>query len=428
MDNNKDDQDKKNNNINHNEDSAQAVSDDELLSKLLDAEEYEEEDSDDEPVQAIKKNKSFKLRELSGVLFAALFITFVILLVYMKYSNNCGLLGDTIEGLTGNYLCEGKKIEQTEVDEKNSALTQQQQQDTALNTQGTDSGLQEKLLDKDGVEIIEDPFAEVEKKEQESAAQDIKPDVQESLTEQQQQDLAATFDKQPDSLAVQPPPPPKPVYETPALLISETKLKITNRQPVRIKSLGFKDGQEFKKSDILVTFDCKQIEYDLDIQKEILKERQASLDNLQKLKKLKSTSEYSVVKAESELGQTQKLIAKYEDQMSDCVIKADYSGKVVITSATEGEFLFAGKEIMTVVNNEDLLIKAYIPVDWLDWLQVGTLFKFCIDQNCYDGVVNRVGAEVDAISQTLDVFGRLQSENNDKLIPGLSGQITFDKP
>ncbi len=430
MDKNTDDQDKKNNNSDETA-SEKNVSDDELLSKLLNSEDYEE-DSDTEKNQANKKIKAFEFKEILGILSATIFITFVILLVYMKYSHNCGLLGGTLERLIGNHICKAKVDEQvvdlqpTQNEQINQTIESKKQDEVADNDNG-------KLIDKDGIEIIDNPFADIEQKEQNSgtkgdlSAININSDSQNVLSEQQKKDLASTFDKSKDGLAVQ--APPEPVYETPGLIISETKMKITNRQPVRIKSLGFKDGQEFSKGDILVIFDCKQIELDLDIQKEILKDRQASFDNLQKLKKLKSTSDYSVVKAESELGQTKKIISKYEDQLSDCVIKSDYAGKVVVTSATEGEFLFAGKEIMTVINNEDLLVKAYVPVDWLDWLKIGSTFKLCIGADCFDGVVNRIGAEVDAISQTLDVFGKIPAENNNnKLIPGLSGQITFDKP
>lgn len=424
------------------------TSDDELLSKLLDSSLEDEEAQVKTKVEKrMASKKSVNLGEILRVVFALVFIVFIVLLVYMKYSNNCGLLGSSVESLVGGYLCpseaqdatvsaqqqiqlptpkeQAKTVEQT----KEESIDDNQAGDEKINDETTSANQEaEKITDSNGVELIDDPFADTEKL-QKSKSESTPEQVEQNnpLTDQQQKDLAATFDGQTaaDGTPIQ---PPKPVYETPALLISENKQKITNRQPVRIKSIGYKDGQEFQKGDILVTFDCKQIEYDLDIQKEILKDKQASLENLQKLRKLKSTSEYSVVKAESEFGQTQKIIAKLEDQLSDCVIKAEYSGKVIATSATEGEFLFAGKEIMSVNNSEDLLVKAYVPVDWIDWLQIGTTFKLCIGTECYNGVVNRIGAEVDAISQTLDVFGRIPVEGNDKLIPGLSGQITFDKP
>ncbi|MBP9721580.1 MAG: HlyD family efflux transporter periplasmic adaptor subunit [Gammaproteobacteria bacterium] len=226
-----------------------------------------------------------------------------------------------------------------------------------------------------------------------------------------------------------PPPLPPPIYETPALLIANNKLTITSLRAAKIKSLPYTDGQYFAKDDVLVILDCKELEFDLALQQAVAKDKAANLENLKKLQNLKSTSEYSVTEAESQLDQTNKLIEKLQYQITTCVIKSNYAGKVISTNVTEGEFVSAGQAVMTVNNTQDLVIKAYVPAAWLTWLQIGTTFKLCFNKECHRGVVNRIGAEVDATSQTVDVFGKLTEINIDpnKLIAGLSGEITFDK-
>lgn len=229
---------------------------------------------------------------------------------------------------------------------------------------------------------------------------------------------------------VQPPPPPK--YETPALIVSDNKMIITGPGPFRIKSIGYRAGQSFKKGDILVTFICKDIEQDIAIQKEVLKQKKSIFDNIQKLAKLNATSENSLVQAEADVEQVVKTIEKLEYQISNqCIVKADYSGKVISLTATEMQFVSIGQELMTINNSEALLIKAYIPVTWLEWLKVGSKFKFCYDaSNCYEAALIRTGAEVDPASQTIDVFGKLitATAGDDKFVSGLSGQIEFSKP
>ncbi len=222
---------------------------------------------------------------------------------------------------------------------------------------------------------------------------------------------------------------PAEVYETPALLVANNKLRITSLKSSVVKGLPFKDGQNFAKDDILVTFDCKELELDYAMQKAVVKERKARVDNLKKLQKLNSASEYSLVEAESLYEQASKYAEKMEYQIANCVIKANYAGKVISTQVTEDEYATAGQDVMTVTNNEDLLVKAYIQAGWLQWLKLGNKFKFCFSEtnDCFQGAVVRIGAEVDPTSQTIDIFGKLIDAKPEKLIPGLSAQVTFEK-
>ena len=64
-------------------------------------------------------------------------------------------------------------------------------------------------------------------------------------------------------------------------------------------------------------FFCKEFEQELGIQKEILKQRQANLDNLKILEKLNATNTYAIVQSESEVAQTKKTIEKIEFQISN---------------------------------------------------------------------------------------------------------------
>lgn len=401
--------------------------------EYYDDEEGEYDDSSDHEYQQETKKFSFVAPVIAGS-----FMIFVFVLVYMKYSDNCGLLGSTVENAVGKYLCRdealllGDSADQSSTSgqvirkEVKDPFTQKVDAETSNQAGTSDETSDETSTDTPSLTTDSDqPTSSDPNGSGISLGDDDSTRGSEAGLDRARAGLSA------DGASTDGVPgeeiPPKPVYETPALLVAENRQKITNRLPARVKALGFRDGQEFKEGDILATLDCKEIELDLEIQKEIFKEKSASLENLKKLRELKSTSEYSVVKAEAEFGQSQKLIEKYENQLKDCVIKAEYDGKVISTAVTEREFLFAGKEIMTINNNKDLLVKAYVPIVWLEWLKVGTSFKLCMNMDCYQGVVTRIGAEVDAISQTLDVFGKLSEEDSVDLIAGLSGQINFEK-
>lgn len=379
--------------------------------------------------------KQTKLSEIMGVVFAVTFILTVLVIIYMKFSGNCAIFGSKVESLVGPVICKKPNEEPNEDQNNDESVTKLEDlvegapedvatQDSPLEAMAPGDQVAETNSTESVATAALTPPMNSEPESTDAQAELTSSNIS-GTTEEIAADIAPGQTS--EQVLAPPPPPPPPSYETPALLIADNKLKITSLFAGKVKSLGFKDGEKFSKDDVLVTFDCKETEYDLDIQKEILKDRTESVKNLKKLKELKSTSAYSLFKAESEVAQTQKLIEKLEYELTNCVIKADYAGKVILNSATENQYLQAGQEIMTINNNEKLLVKAYIPVAWLNWLKVGTTFNLCFEtDNCQKGVVNRLGAEVDAISQTLDVFGKLTS-TDENMIAGLSGQVTFDK-
>lgn len=410
--------------------------------------------------------QKLKLSNIFGIAISVLFILSIITLLYMKYSNNCSLLGASVQRLVGAVVCSANnQTDNSNLLDQNGQVNPSEApvdapvdapvEPTATATPEPSTELVIRVpsgrewpteapgslpdqqaaapsaSDTDTMAVRMPSGREWPTEAAITSPESIPVTVTDPITDPNAAanppTVAPIDPMNPTAAAVVQEPPPPPKYETPALLIADNKLKITSLVSAKVQSLAFKDGQEFKKDDILVTFDCKDMELDLDIQKEILKDREESLKNLNKLKELKSTSAYSLVKAASELAQTKKLIEKYENELKNCIIKADYSGKVIINRITEKEFLQAGQEIMTVNNSEQLLVKAYVPVVWLEWLKIGSSFELCFDKdNCYKGIVNRMGAEVDAISQTLDIFGKLTASDS-KLIAGLSGQVTFDK-
>lgn len=347
----------------------------------LPAESVSEQVVEQEITVTEKPSLKVQLFKLIMIILLIIFICLALTTVYMKYSGRCNLLGN----MYGNFVCRtsnSKSIFET-VKTKVDAGTQ-------------------KLTAK--VKEVETKVkAKAEKAKGKSGA------ASSSSTDSTKQDQEQS-------------------YDTPALLVANNKLTITSLKSAKVKSLPYKDGQTFAKDDILVIFDCRELELDYAIQKAVVKESTASYENLKKLQSLNSANQYSVVEAESKLEQATKLTEKMEYQLQSCVVKADYAGKVISTSVTESEYANAGQDVMTVNNNSDLIVKAYVQASWLDWLKIGSTFKLCfVDNSCIRGVVTRIGAEIDATSQTIDVFGKLSEKPTDNMVAGLSGQVTFDK-
>ncbi len=67
-----------------------------------------------------------------------------------------------------------------------------------------------------------------------------------------------------------------------------------------------------------------------------------------------------------------------------------------------------------------------VPSTWLTWLKPGAEFQFQVDETdkSYVGVVRRLGAAVDTVSQTIKVFAKFAAPTPD-ILPGMSGTAQF---
>ncbi len=87
----------------------------------------------------------------------------------------------------------------------------------------------------------------------------------------------------------------------------------------------------------------------------------------------------------------------------------------------------AGKQLFFIVAKRQPKIELIVPSTWLTWLTPGIEFGFQVDETgkSYTGVVKRIGAAVDTVSQTIKVFARFSSPTPD-ILPGMSGIARFN--
>ena len=109
-----------------------------------------------------------------------------------------------------------------------------------------------------------------------------------------------------------------------------------------------------------------------------------------------------------------------------CTIKAPFDGRVVKKLVNVHQSVAAGTELIEIVGQTDLRLRAIIPSLWLAWLQPGSPFDMRVDetQQRYAGTVETIGAAVDPGSQTIAIYGLLSGDTA-RLIPGMSGSVTF---
>ena len=193
-----------------------------------------------------------------------------------------------------------------------------------------------------------------------------------------------------------------------------------------VAKVGFKEGDAFKKGEVLVAFDCRRYEAELAAAVAQQKEMQINVDTNSFLEKRdaanKQDLEISKARAAKASAEVDSLMARIDQ----CVIEAPFDGRVAELGIKEYEMPTASRPLIRILADGELEIDLILPSNWLAWLKPGAEFKFLIDETRqnYEGVITRIGASVDTISQTIKVSARFKDPTFD-VLPGMSGSARF---
>ncbi len=195
----------------------------------------------------------------------------------------------------------------------------------------------------------------------------------------------------------------------------------------RISLMPYKEGQRFQKGAVLVAFDCARLRAEVNAAwaanraSQQIHKQSLALDAYQAIGK----TDVQVAQAKAE--QTGAEAIALEAQIRDCTIIAPFSGIVVENLSHLHENAAAGRELTKVLNDADIEVHMIAPSGWLNWLRVGSIFHFRVDEtgNTHEGHVVRLGAVVDPVSQTVRVVGVLTGKR-DSILPGMSGSGNFE--
>ena len=193
-----------------------------------------------------------------------------------------------------------------------------------------------------------------------------------------------------------------------------------------INQLKFREGERFKKADLLIAFDCS-------IQQAQLQKAQATAEGAHKafevnsrLSELQSVSTLEVDVAKAKLGEAKADIALGHAALQKCRIFAPFPGRVVSLSGREHQYMKLGDPIMEIIDDSELELKLIVPSAWLRWLKTGQAFQVHIDElgKDYPAEIKNIGASIDPISQTVPVLAFIKGKYAE-LLTGMSGKAVF---
>lgn len=186
-------------------------------------------------------------------------------------------------------------------------------------------------------------------------------------------------------------------------------------------------GSSFEQNDVLVRFDCREEEADKDIVNARLAAATAELAVKEELRRLQSASGLEVELGKAEVAMAEAQLRKIDAVLDQCVIRAPFSGSVVAKSAQTYEYVEVGQALLEILNPASLEIEAVLPSTALSWISIGQQFSLQLDETGEQitAEVDRLVSEVDPVSQTLRIFGKIHNEAQG-LLPGMSGRLVFE--
>lgn len=202
---------------------------------------------------------------------------------------------------------------------------------------------------------------------------------------------------------------------------------IASEIAANISSLPLKDGAAFNKGDLLVQFDCSIIESQLRKAEAVAESARSTLNVNKRLSELNALSSLELVQSGSKAKEAEADLIVMKVTASKCSIKAPFDGRVVKLQADPYQYVTPGKPLIDIVDTSRLEVKMLVPSRLLAWLKTGTSFSVQIEEmggRSYPAHVVRVGAKIDALSQTAVIAGEIDGRQIE-LLPGMSGWATF---
>lgn len=217
-------------------------------------------------------------------------------------------------------------------------------------------------------------------------------------------------------------------YSARGMIISEYSPVLSSQISEKIEEMPFKEGDLFKKDDILIKFDQTLLKAQ---QEKTISQLQAALIILENKKQLESLNSIGILdvklaQAEVRKREAEKIIS--DIALERAVIKAPFNGRVSKLLVQRYETVSDQTKLMEIVNIDHLEIKILVPSSWLQWLKINDKFKIMVDDinlNSH-GYIKNINSVVDPVSKMILIKGNIiQTAPN--LLPGMSADVIFIK-
>jgi RND family efflux transporter MFP subunit len=223
--------------------------------------------------------------------------------------------------------------------------------------------------------------------------------------------------------------PASPARDIRVQLVADTIATIGAPMAGRLAQFPLRDGDRFKQGQLLARFDCGEKEAALAHARAVLESRKSVNESKQRLKALGTSSEVEYKVAAADEKQAAADVQAAQTMVGNCTVVAPFSGRISAVYTHDYQYLQTGAPMLEVLSDKRLELEMIVPSMWLSWLKPGTPLKVAIDETgkTYPATLSRLSGKVDAVSRSVKVYGRIDTQS-DTLLPGMSGHAIFSPP
>ncbi|WP_293996170.1 efflux RND transporter periplasmic adaptor subunit [Sphaerotilus sp.] len=203
---------------------------------------------------------------------------------------------------------------------------------------------------------------------------------------------------------------------------------LSSRLSAQITQMPFREGQSFRKGELLVAFDCERQRAQSKAAAAALRAHQKTFEVQRELLQSSAIGKMEVDVTQAQMEKAAAEVQALEVELRECQVFAPYAGRVVEAVAQAHETAGQGQPLLRIQGADDLELQLIVPSAWMSWLRSGTQFTFRIDETgeSVTAAVLRVGASVDPVSQTVKIVAKLPT-GRASVLPGMSGTAEFKR-
>ena len=199
--------------------------------------------------------------------------------------------------------------------------------------------------------------------------------------------------------------------------------------PAKVDKVAVREGERFKEGQLLVGLDCSVQRAQLDRARAVLASAEKVHAAQKRLVELKSSGALEAEAAAMKAAEARGDVAVLNATVSKCSITAPFPGRVVEQKIRDQQFVQPGNPMLDILDDGAFELEFIMPSRALAGLKVGQPFQILVEEmgRPYPARIARIGAKVDAVSQSIKVVGEIDGKFPE-LIAGMSGKILLTPP
>lgn len=212
-----------------------------------------------------------------------------------------------------------------------------------------------------------------------------------------------------------------------ALLTPQRRATISSLVSARIRQIHFREGDRFKKGEVLVSFECEVLKARLQSDLAKLKQYELTYNANRELRKNDAVSKLDLALSGAKVEEGKAEVALARAQLRKCTVRAPYNGRIVEVVANEFENANIGDTLIAILDDEKLEMILHLPSKWMTSLSPGKKFTVTIDETGkrYDAAVIRTNPRIDPTSRTFAAIAQILGKHPE-LRAGMSGNADFN--